>query len=364
MAVDQRPLSIGEILDKTAAIYRKNFLPLVSITAPPAAAMIGLVGIFVLIFVTRMPAAKTDSTVGIELILLGVAFLLLGAPLLLGITAVSLGASNHAVLCAHRGLPITIRGSYSYAFTRFWRLVWLLVLQALLAGVIPYIVFIILAVAAVAITALLSPAMKGTAAIVLGVLAVVGILALIVLCVWLWIRMALGCPVVVAEDKFAWDAIKRSNQLTKGSRGRIFLMFVLVWILVMAVSMVFVAPVDIGVAIFFRKSLTGGQPPTTFAVALQLVNLAIDFAVRTVVMPIYAIALMLFYFDQRTRQEGYDIELLMARAGWDAATAASPSMPEAHQAQPADFTTGAAETPTTNPESPIQDPQWSTQDSQ
>ena len=281
MAADQRPLSIGEILDQTAAVYRKNFLPLVSITAPPAAAMIALVGIFALFFVTRMPAIKTDTTVGIEFVLLGIAFVLLGLPLILGITAVSLGASNHAVLCAHRGLPITIRGSYSYALSRFWRLVWLLVLQALLAGVIPYIVFIILAVAGIAITAILSPAMKGTAAVLLGVLAVVGILALIVLCIWLWIRMALGCPVVVAEDKFAWDAIKRSNQLTKGSRGRIFLMLVLVWILVMAVSMVLVAPVDIGVAIFFRKSLVGGQPPTTFAVALQLVNLAIDFAVRS-----------------------------------------------------------------------------------
>jgi hypothetical protein len=31
--------------------------------------------------------------------------------------------------------------------------------------------------------------------------------------------------------------------------------------------------------------------------------------------PVYGIALMLFYYEQRIRQEGFDIELLMRRAG-------------------------------------------------
>jgi hypothetical protein len=35
-------------------------------------------------------------------------------------------------------------------------------------------------------------------------------------------------------------------------------------------------------------------------------------------MPVYAIALVLFYYDQRVRQEGFDIEMLMRQAGMDA----------------------------------------------
>jgi hypothetical protein len=33
---------------------------------------------------------------------------------------------------------------------------------------------------------------------------------------------------------------------------------------------------------------------------------------------VYAIALVLFYYDQRVRQEGFDIEMLMRQAGMDA----------------------------------------------
>jgi hypothetical protein len=53
-----------------------------------------------------------------------------------------------------------------------------------------------------------------------------------------------------------------------------------------------------------------------FLTLLQLANLIISFLVRVFVMPIYSTALLLFYFDQRTRMEGYDIEQLIAQAGW------------------------------------------------
>jgi hypothetical protein len=351
MVADQRPLSIGEILDQTAAVYRKHFLALVSITAPPAAVMIAIVGIFALLFVTRLPAINTDATAGVQVVLLGLVLVLVGLPLFLCVTAVSLGASNHAVLCAHRGQPITIRGSYTWAFSRFGRLLWLLVVQGLIAFVLPYIVFIVLAIAAGAIAALLAPGLKGPLGVALAILAVLAILALIVLCFWLWIRMSLASPVVVAEDKPAWDSVKRSDALTKGSRGRTFLMFLLVWILVFAVSMVLIFPVDIGVTIFFRKAIVGGQPPTSFAIALQVCNLAVDFAVRTLVMPIYAISLMLFYFDQRTRLEGYDLELLMARAGWGTA---APSPVET----PANPATPSSEPITPTPGPPTQESEW------
>jgi hypothetical protein len=53
-----------------------------------------------------------------------------------------------------------------------------------------------------------------------------------------------------------------------------------------------------------------------FFIALQVVYLAVSFLVRAFVMPVYVTSLMLFYYDQRIRQEGYDIEALMIQAGW------------------------------------------------
>ena len=39
------------------------------------------------------------------------------------------------------------------------------------------------------------------------------------------------------------------------------------------------------------------------------------FAVQALTKPVYGIALVLFYYDQRIRQEGFDIEWMMQRGG-------------------------------------------------
>jgi hypothetical protein len=43
----------------------------------------------------------------------------------------------------------------------------------------------------------------------------------------------------------------------------------------------------------------------------QIANFIID----TLIGPMYAIGLTLFYYDQRIRKEGYDIERMMQAAG-------------------------------------------------
>jgi hypothetical protein len=53
------------------------------------------------------------------------------------------------------------------------------------------------------------------------------------------------------------------------------------------------------------------------------------FAVQALTRPVYAIALLLFYYDQRIRREGLDIEWLMQKAGMLSAPQlnAAPSQP-------------------------------------
>ena len=48
---------------------------------------------------------------------------------------------------------------------------------------------------------------------------------------------------------------------------------------------------------------------------LQMGTLTGSFLSRLVIGPVGAIALCLFYFDERVRREGFDIEFLMQRAG-------------------------------------------------
>jgi hypothetical protein len=47
----------------------------------------------------------------------------------------------------------------------------------------------------------------------------------------------------------------------------------------------------------------------------QAISQIISFITNTFIGPIYATGLTLFYYDQRVRKEGYDIEWMMQAAG-------------------------------------------------
>jgi hypothetical protein len=70
----------------------------------------------------------------------------------------------------------------------------------------------------------------------------------------------------------------------------------------------------------------GSSSGVAAMVVAECIYVAIDFAIQTIVPPVYLIALTLFYYDQRIRKEGFDIELLMQQAGLSA-----PLPPESGQ---------------------------------
>jgi hypothetical protein len=90
-------------------------------------------------------------------------------------------------------------------------------------------------------------------------------------------------------------------------------MFLLVWALSIALSMVGYIPTAIIVGI---AAAAGGSRYAAIAVvAGEIVNILLNFAMQTLIMPVYVTALVLFYYDQRVRTEGYDIEWMMEQAG-------------------------------------------------
>jgi hypothetical protein len=76
----------------------------------------------------------------------------------------------------------------------------------------------------------------------------------------------------------------------------------------LAVLGVVVAGVEMPLAFLMAKS-RGMQ-----MVGMQAVLLFVNFVVRSVVGPVGAIGLCLFYIDQRVRKEGFDLEVLMERS--------------------------------------------------
>jgi|UPI00036DF5B2 Membrane domain of glycerophosphoryl diester phosphodiesterase len=291
MRAELRPSSLGEILDRTAQMYRNNFLLYFGIAGVSHAAVLVLKLLADLLIYSR----THTNTVQYNRITLG-AEVSTGLFSILPI-AIAMAAVMHAVARNYLGDTCTIREAYVSVGRHWYRFILILLAMDTYA-LLPIFLLAIL----VGATSALLPA--GTArALVIG-LAVIMIFAGIIIAVWLLLRWALSIPGAVMEDLTVHRALKRSRVLTKGSIGRIFVML----LLVLAVMMVIQYAIQIPMFVLLWKSR--GVPTLTTRIVASFGT----FLSGSFVLPIYSIALTLFYYDQRIRKEGYDVEWLIEQA--------------------------------------------------
>jgi hypothetical protein len=122
----------------------------------------------------------------------------------------------------------------------------------------------------------------------------------------MWLRYSLAMPACVVEGLPAGKAIRRSINLSEGSRGRIFVL----WLLVFVVRLMLGLLIEFPMILLVVKH--PGQPVPLGWMVYQQFGV---FAINALIGPIYSIGLTLFYYDQRIRKEGYDIEWMMQAAG-------------------------------------------------
>ena len=108
-----------------------------------------------------------------------------------------------------------------------------------------------------------------------------------------------------------FKALRRSWILTSGSRGRILATRVMVTL--------FSYLLIYGAGLAVRRAFIPIWHAHPFGISMQdlyapAVYVAWD-SVSALTIPILPIALTLFYYDQRIRREGYDIERMMDAAG-------------------------------------------------
>ncbi len=118
-----------------------------------------------------------------------------------------------------------------------------------------------------------------------------------------YLRNALAMPAAVVEQLPVRAAMRRSKVLVAGRKGRIFLLFLLLWVLYMVAGSVEV-------------------PFSTYAIRAHGMERAIEFSCVTLLQngivallgPLFGIAIAVFYFDERVRREAFDVELLLEKA--------------------------------------------------
>jgi hypothetical protein len=311
-----RPMTLGEILDRTAQLYRTNFLLFAGIFAVYSGVVlvVGLVqiGLGALLQAQHMAGALvwiTVITTGVNLLVI---FLLFGA---------ATAAISRAVAWVHLGEQATIRGAYQSILPRLGRYLWLMTITAfrvwtplvlLYAGFLGILVFYGgFKGAGTHAGAAAQPAVAANpeAAIIFGLVSLIFLLLLIpvgVYTVLMSLRYSLAIPASVVENMKARVAIRRSIELAKGSWGRIFLLMLLVGVI--KIVLVGVTQIFVFIAAFKHP----GQP---LGPGISALSQVIGFFTNSFLGPIWAAGITLFYYDQRVRKEGYDIEWMMQAAG-------------------------------------------------
>jgi hypothetical protein len=292
MRAELRPSSLGEILDRTAQMYRSHFMLYFGIAGISYA---GVLALSLLLDALFYPFMHTNphAYAGIRVVVGATIGLFAILPV-----AIAMAAVMHAVARNYLGQPSTIREAYAHIRGHWYRYI-LILLAMYVYSLVPLGALMGIVVA----TATLVP--TGLARVAVIGLAIILMLAGIVVAFWWMLRWALSVPASLMEDLTVHRALKRSSALTKGGIGRIFVMLLLVGVVMMMIQYA----IQIPTFILLLKS-RGAITLTTQIIT----SLGSSFS-GAFVLPIYSIALTLFYYDQRIRKEGYDVEWLMEQAG-------------------------------------------------
>jgi hypothetical protein len=309
-----RPMALGEILDRTAELYRNHFLLFAGTSAIFAGIMLAVqllyVRSLVLLGYPNMMAHFNwgSASVGV-----------LEALVILMLAGLSIAANNRAVAWVYLDQSASIRTAAKSVLPRLRTYLWLMTITGFRAWApfaAVYVAFIAVAFTVLPHDFMTNPtAIQGAAhhnpgavmAAAFGMLALSPFFILALLYgAWMSLRYSLAVPACVVEELPATSAIKRSIQLSLGSRGRIFVLALLVSAVRMLLGVLFGFPL---IALAVKHP---GHPLPVGWLMFQQVGV---FVSSSLIGPIYSIGLTLFYYDQRIRKEGFDIEWMMHAAG-------------------------------------------------
>ena len=234
------PMTFGQILDRIFRLVRAQWKLLTRIALLPMAlnvVMIGLAGVLFLSMFLPVIEKKIDSIEPMTIATLSGA----GAIFEIGIFfvfALYLPATTYAELAINRGASVTAGESYRFARERYGRFLWLLFLLALILFLPVLFMAVCFGVFALATNGF-SAANLNPAIFVFFPLLFVFYLGYLAYVVLIGLRYCFAFAICVDEQVPVREALRRSAQLTRGARGRIFLVLLVVYAILYAAMYVF-----------------------------------------------------------------------------------------------------------------------------
>ncbi|HWG20298.1 MAG TPA: hypothetical protein VG225_07180 [Terracidiphilus sp.] len=318
MIAELRPMGLGEILDRMFAIYRGRFWVFAGIGAVPVLMMMALhlADSYWWHLGTQIKPFKQP---GIFLwgALVSLAYYHVAILVHSVFTPAIVQQSSEMIFGEARPMGNSLR----YALRRWRRFLWIGVLFLGVVLIGPEVV-------AGGLLFGMGTAMDAMGLLHDGATAAFMLLLLLPLTtgvtLYLWMT---GCcaflvPACACEDARSFKALRRSWTLSRDARWRV----AVTWLLVFLLSWAVLA----GVQMLFRQAvvLSYQTLPRIFHF-WYWVYVPSTYAIQTVLSvvlgPLYPIAVTIFYYDQRIRKEGFDIEWMMKSAGLVESVAAVPA---------------------------------------
>jgi hypothetical protein len=322
-----RPLSLGELLDRTFSYFRRHFGLFVAIMAVPQAIILFFTIAWEAIqrsFLQQTGGAgpATSPVVGHIGALIGGWAVIMALYFI--VYGVALGATTFAVSDVYLGRSTTARAAYRRVRKRFWSLMGLIAAVTALVFLV-FLLLVLMVVILAGVTGVLAKVLGGPMpGVIIVVVLIVAYPAAIIFSIRFALRYGCTVPALLLENLKVSAAIKRSVRLTKKQLGRIFLIGVLMALVSWMVALLLEGPFIFAQAYMAIKHHT--PPPFWLTVSGGVMG-AVGHAITG---PLLMIGLVLLYYDIRVRKEGFDLQVMMsALDAQSTGTAGTPGFPPA-----------------------------------
>jgi hypothetical protein len=232
-------MTFGQILDRVLQLMRANWRLLVGIALVPGSGMIAYFGVMFAAFFPLFKPLILNQQPHFSLmtiVWLSAAYIF-GVVLMILICALYEPAAVYAALEANTGTRVTFRKAWGVSWSKSGRYIWLAILRALIV-MLPILVFGALIAGTVGLAILRGAHSNPYEPMLVPPLFMLLYVGAMVYAVLVMLRLVLAVPACVAEDVSAWKGLRRSNQLTYGAKGRIFLLFILIYAIAYAAFLV------------------------------------------------------------------------------------------------------------------------------
>jgi hypothetical protein len=304
------PMSTGDVIDRAVRLYRRNFTPLLQITAVPT--LIGWVVSLMFWYGYTNLLTGASSSRGLPasalamLILGGLGYPVWMFAMLLTVSGLCRVVGDHLML----GAPITFRGCFAAVKRRLGAItlmgllsVALLFAAYLVVTIFVFVLFLLVALIVGVIAAARMP--QWVATVTLTVTVIVAVAASLLLILVVASRVVFLPQVVMIEGESAGNALGRAIRLGKGNWYRVAAIVGFTYFVSFSLLAALTLPVLFGLYVSglvnaeFFVGPTWSILYTSFGQISNLLSL-----------PIWIVSFTLLYFDSRVRKEAYDVDLL------------------------------------------------------